>query len=838
MAGRAALGRWWLLHLRELLARPVRSAISVGVIAVSSALLVAVLSVYGSLTGSVDRLSQAVAGDAALEVTAIADTGFDERVLQRVRRVQGVETAAPLLWTQIPREGGRTLVFGADHTAAALGSDLASSVDGTLAELTPQLLAGGVIAGPGTNLQTGDVVQLPGGAAEVLRVSAAPAARAINGGNFLVTALPAAQRLTLRQGSLDSIFVTSEPGVESSALQERITGVVEGRALVTVPEFRSAQAGTSVALTRDSTLLVALIGLVVAGFLVFNSMNMTVAQRRPAIATLRALGARRGVIVRGLVGEAALIGVVGGIAGIPLGALMGDLAVGRVPPVLVQSFTGEVVFSVQWYAPLAAVVLCVGASVVASAVAARQVFSVAPVEALQPADVVTAEVHSDSLTIPALVAGVATMALSLWMAFSFDDRRALIAGGLFAVGILGVCYGLIRAIGSVTARVAGIFGPAGRLGSESAARAPRRVWATAMTVMIAVAVAVSTTGSMRNLVDSAGGLVSSLAEADFYVTTAPVENVPAGPIVPPQVVQDITALPGVERVTQGQWAYANLAALDGTPLKVMVLGVGPGSTSPALAAMTPEVRDRVVDGEGVAMSRQLARSLGVDIGDAVQVATPSGLQRPEVISIIDYLAVGAGMFAMDLPRMQQWYERDGATFLEAEVADGADVTTVMQAARSILPDGVRLQTGDESFRYARQATEQAGALAVGVQWIVALVAAVALLNTLMLSVLDRRRELGVLRAMGASRKFISRTVVYEALAVGIVGGAMGLLAGTALHYIATVALSATTAVHIHFQIVPVALLYAGAALVLALAGAVVPAWRAGRMDIISAVSAD
>ncbi|AEF38830.1 FtsX-like permease family protein [Hoyosella subflava] len=835
---RAALGRWWLLHLRELIARPIRSAISIGVIAVSSALLVAVLSTYGSLTGSVDRLSQAVAGDAALEVTAIADTGFDDRVLPLVRRVPGVETAAPLLWAPVAYGGRGTLIFGADQSAGALGSDLVGAVDGDLQQLAPELLGGGVIAGPGAGVQVGDVLRLPGGEAEVIQVSSDPAARPINSGNFLVTALPVAQRLAGREGTLDSIFIIPEPGVPVSSLQERVTAAIDGRALVAEPEFRAAQAGTSIALTRDSTLLVALIGLVVAGFLVFNSMNMTVAQRRPAIATLRALGAQRAVIVRGLVGEAALIGLIGGVAGIPLGAVMGELAVGRVPPVLVQSFSGEVAFAVQWYAPIVALILCVGASVVASAVAARQVFSVAPVEALQPADVVTAEVHSDSWTIPALIAGAVTMAVAVAMAFSFNDRKALLAGALFAVGILGLCYGLIKLIGSLTSHVAGACGPAGRLGAESASRAPRRVWATAMTVMIAVAVAVSTTGSMRNLVESAGGLVSSLADADFYLTTAPVDNVPAGPVVPDGVFDDVAAIPGISRATPGQWAYANLGAPDSAPLKVMVLGASEGSTAPALTAMSPEMRQQVLGGDGIALSRQLARSLDVDVGDSIDVATPSGLQRGDVVGVVDYLAVGAGMIAMDLPRMQQWYERDGATFIEAAVAADADPAEVLSAVESVLPEGVYLQTGQEAFLSARQATEQAGALAVGVQWIVALVAAVALLNTLMLSVLDRRRELGVLRAMGASRKFISRTVLYEALAVGVVGGAMGLLFGTALHYIATVALSATTAVQINFALVPVAGLYAAAALLLALGGALVPAWRAGRMDIISAVSAD
>ncbi|GGC76552.1 FtsX-like permease family protein [Hoyosella rhizosphaerae] len=835
---RAAVDRWWLLHLRELWVRPVRAAISIGVIAVSSALIVAVLSTYGSLTGSVDKLSETIAGDADLEVTAITDTGFDNVVLNLVRRVDGVSAAVPMLWVPLTIRGENTLLFGSDASATALNSELAAVTQSQRSGLAQELLAGGVVAGPGLSVSVGDTLDLPGGEATVVEVVDSREARAVNNGNFLFTALPVAQSLSGRANTLDAVFVIADEGTDAAKLQTNIATAVDGRALVAAPEFRAAQAGTSIALTRDSTLIVAMIGLVVAGFLVFNSMNMTVAQRRPAIATLRALGSRRGTIVRGLIGESALIGFVGGLIGIPLGAVMGSLAVGRIPPVLIQSFSAEIAFVVQWYAPIIAVVLCVLASVAASAVAARQVFAVSPIEALQPADVVVAEGNHQPWTRAALVGGIAVMGIAVVMAFTFDDRRALLAGALFAAGGLAVSYGLIRPIGAATAHVASLGGAPGRLAAESAARAPRRVWATAVTVMIAVAVAVSTTGSMRNLVDSAGSLVESLADADFYVSTTPVDLVPSGPAVPAGVVDVVRTTPGVEQVTEGQWAYANISVPSAAPLKIMVLGAQEGTTAPAVRAMTDEMRRTMYRGDGIVLSRQLARQLGVEQGDTIDLATPSGLQQPTVVGVIDYLSVGAGMLAMPLPTMQDWYQRDGATFLEILVDDGTSVADVIMTIQPQIPDGVFIETGEQAYGAAQGATEQAGALAVGVQWIVAFVAAVALLNTLMLAVLDRRRELGVLRAMGASRKFVSKTVLVEALSVGVVGGALGLLFGSALHYLATVALSGTTAVHISFALVPIAGVYAVAALTLALLGAVVPAWRAGKMDIIRAVTVE
>ncbi|MBD8507332.1 FtsX-like permease family protein [Hoyosella sp. G463] len=832
---RAHLDRWWLLHLRELSARPVRAAISTAVIAVSSALIVSVLSTYGSLTGSVGDLSATVAGDADLEITAITDTGFDGTVVGRVRAVDGVDAAVPMVWTPVATaDSGTTLLFGSDASADRLGSMIAEGLDAAPADL----LAGGVLAGPGIGASAGDQIELPGGTATVIDVLGTPSAAAINGGNFLVTALPVAQRLAGRDGILDSVFVLLEPSADAAATRERIEQAIDGEALVAEPGFRTAQAGSAIALTRDSTLIVAMIGLVVAAFLVFNSMNMTVAQRRPAIATLRAVGARRGTIVRGLIGEAAFLGAVGGVLGVPLGALMGSLAVGRIPPVLLQSFSTEITFAVQWYAPIIAVLLCILASVAASAVAARQVFAVAPVEALQPADVITAEGDHQPWTRTAALGGIAIMLLALAMAFQFEDRRALVASALFAAGGLALCYGVIRGISGATAWLALRGGAPGRLASESASRAPRRVWATAVTVMIAVAVAVSTTGSMRHLVDSSGDLVAPLADADFYLSTTPVDVVPAGPVVPAAAYELLEQARGIGSVTEGQWAYANLSNPEGAPLKAMVLGATPGTTAPAVRAMDESLRQALHRGEGIVLSRQLARQIGLDTGDTVELATPSGARSAPIIGVIDYLSVGSGMLAMPLPMMQQWYERPGATFLEVQVADSADAAAVIAAVREQLPAGLFLETGAEAYGAARGATEQAGALAVGVQWIVALVAAVALLNTLMLSVLDRRRELGVLRAMGASRRFIARTVLVEAVAVGIVGGFLGLLFGGALHYLATVALSGTTAVSINFEIVPMAGFYALAALTLALAGALVPAWRAGRMDILSAVAAE
>lgn len=123
-------------------------------------------------------------------------------------------------------------------------------------------------------------------------------------------------------------------------------------------------------------------------------------------------------------------------------------------------------------------------------------------------------------------------------------------------------------------------------------------------------------------------------------------------------------------------------------------------------------------------------------------------------------------------------------------------------------------------------------------WIVVLVATIALLNTLMLSVLERRRELGVLRAMGTSRRFLMRSVLAEAAGIGLVGAALGLVVGIAVQYLATVAIGHALTIDVVYRPSPMLLVYGSAALALALLGSIPPALRAGRMPIVEALAVD
>lgn len=816
---RTAFSRFRVLGLRDLRAHWVRSLVSSAVVAVAAALLVAVLGTYGSLTGSVERLATTIAGNADLEIVGVTDSGFAATELDVVRGVPGVDAAVPLLRSDVVTDTGPLTVIGVDASITALDSDLQGAISGSVADFARP---DSVLAGPGTGLAEGDSLDVAGRRLTVAGVVSGAGSERIGGGNFVVALLPLAQSITDRPDQLDSIFVVGDA-------KDAVTAAVDGRVAVMNPDFRAERADVAISLTRNATLMVSLIAFVVAAFLVFNVMNMAIAKRRPIISVLRSIGGRRGIIVRDLLGEAALVGFVGGAVGAPLGIAMGRVAIGSLPPFLLESFDARIEYVLPGYAIPVAVILCVVACVAASALAAVQVYRISPVEALAVGGSETSSTPNRLFVIASSVTGVLAVVGAVVLASTVEGQASLAAGALFLLGVVALCVGGTSVIVDAVAALPKRWGGAGRLATATIERAPGRIWATVMTIVVAVGVSVGVSGALDNLTTSATDSLSSLGRTDIYVSLTSNYAVPAGATLDPAVVQQVRDTPGVTDVVEGQWAYATL-----DDELVAIQGVAAGSNAVTLAVLDNAVEDAVLRGEGVAISRNLATSLNLSAGSFIDLPTPTGVKHVEVLQVVDYLNAAGGTMAISLQSMQDWYDRPGATYLEV----AADGDGVQRALDETLPPEVNVYSGAEALDGASSSIAQAGSLAVALQWIVSLVAAVALLNTLMLSVLERRRELGVLRAMGARRGTLGRTILGEAIAVGIVGGIMGLVIGAALQYLSTLILGASTGIAIGFDPSPTILLYGLVALILSLLGSAPPALHAARSTIVDAIAAD
>lgn len=817
--------------VRDMRRHPGRAVMSLVVVAISATLLVAVFGIAGSITGSSERYAAGIGGNASLEVSGVTDTGFPEAIRGDVAKVTGVAAAVPMLRSSVGPASERVVLLGVDESIKAMLSDLQRAVQDQIGPLVSE--PGKVAVGAATGHRVGDQIAVGNGQATVAAVITGNDAEKINGGNLIVGPLPLMQRLTDRVGMVDSILIVTAPNADLASVRAWVTDAVGGRAVVTDPTYRSVQNGGAVSILSTLMLSAASCALVVAGFLIFNAMSMAITQRRPVISMLRAIGAKKRQIVLDLLAEAAAVGAVGGIAGSALGVLIGRAAIDALPAALLQGYETRTEYILPGYAIPVAVVACVAVSAAAAALAARQVYKVAPVEALAPVGSSAADGVPRVARVLAGVLGVVFVAAAAILASSDLGDISVAAIGLAAIGDIAVCFALAGPIIGAAVAVARAFGSPGALAAATIERAPRRVWATLMTVMIAVSITVQSTGANGNAIDSTNASFASLGDAGLYVSASGPGVFPTAPILPPDTESTIASVPGVAKVTPAQMAFATLA-----DKRVILQGLSPGSVAPPAAEIDDRVLQQMLAGDGVVISRDIARDLAIRRGDELTLATPTGERRVRVLQVVPYFSLLGGVVSMSLPNLQQWFDRPGATIAAVDFTPGADPTTVEVMIREKLPADVLVYSGDEAATAVGESMAQGTALIDIMAWIVVFVASVALLNTLMLSVLERRRELGVLRAMGSSRRFVLRTVLAEAAGIGIVGAAIGAAFGAVNQYLTSSALTNVLSIDVVYAPSLLAVLFAGAAFALTLVGAIPPAVRAARLDIVDAVAVD
>jgi len=827
----ATASRLRVFSLRELVVHRRRTTASIAVMAVSAMYLVAVFGIFGSITGSVNRLSEGIAGIAALEVSGITDAGFPDTITADVAAVPGVATAAPMIRTSASTASGPVLLFGADKSSAALGGALKDAVAKPLKTLSAN--PNGVQVGPGVGHRKGETFRLGSASVAVTEVLTGKQLADLNGGHYVLAPLALAQNITGRKGQLDSILITTKSGANLAAVRSAVTAAVKGRAIVADPSMRAARAGDGVKLMNYMALMGAGVALVVGAFLIYTTMTMAITQRRPVISMLRAIGGRRVTIVRDLLAEAAILGLIGGAIGSGIGIVMGRIAIGRLPPAITQGLEARIEYWLPGYAIPVALAATVLTSAAASAMAARQVYKVSPIEALAPAGVSAADFVPRWLRMASGIAAVAVFVVSILIVL-VDHRGTLAFAAIFALFSAEIALGfaLTALIVKATAATARMFGSVGRLAAATTERAPRRVWATVMTVLIAVVTTVVITGTNADMIRSARAIFAPVAGVDVWVSADPPDSY-AVDALPQDLARKVAGVPGVKRVTEGAFGFAEVG---GT--RVMLDGFSAGTADPLYRALGEKVRSEVLAGRGVVLSQNLGKTLHVRVGDDLQLQTPHGPRRTRVLALVPYFSTVIGTVGIDLDRMRTWFDRPAATALQITAAVGVGANRLLADVRHAVPAPNHVYNGRTALAGLEAPLHQSMYIANAVWIIVVFVAAVALFNTLTLSVLERRREIGVLRAMGTSRRFTLRMILAEAAAIGVVGGVCGLLFGLTDQWLYSLVSGNTMNFTVGFRPSPMALAFTVGALAISLLGSLPPARRAARLNIIEAVGVD
>jgi len=569
------------------------------------------------------------------------------------------------------------------------------------------------------------------------------------------------------------------------------------------------------------------IALFVAAFLIYNTFSMLVAQRGREMALLRAVGTSRRQVLTSVLVEALVLALVSAAIGIGLGYVIARLLVALLGT-FGLSLTAGVALTAQ--AVVWAVVLAVVVTVLSALLPAIKAARTPPLAALREAET-PVERPGRWRTVSGLVL-LLVSAIALATGFSSDPPLRTVALGALGLLVAVVLLAPVLAIGA--AKLAGglmrVGGVSGQLAARNAERGPRRVASTASALLIGLALVTTVAVVVASARESINQLIDRAFGADYIVATQTGNPFSAG------IATKLRDVPDVEYVlSQSQGP----ARVDKTDQLITAMGGGPLTAVFDLKATAGDVED-LTQGNAVA-DADWARDAGVVVGDRVTVLFPSGQTRAFTVQGI-FEPLEAGLLSGLVIPKDDYRSVGGAaqdTLLYVALKPGVDPATALTEVKTVTDENPLLRVLDQaSIKQENSKTiNQLLYLIYGMLGLSIIIAALGVVNTMALSVLERTREIGLLRAVGASRRQVRRMIRWEAILVAVMGALIGVLVGLAAGICLRQALSGDgiEVLVIPFGTVATILLLA---VLLGIAAAAVPARRAARLDILGAIATE
>lgn len=828
-----------LLNLRRFTEHRMRTLLSISGVSIGAALLVAVLGLLGSLTGSVEGFFEDLSGLADLEVSAVTDEGLDDQSFFRIEDTEGVKAAVPMIRSRALINREPVMFLGVDERAEALATDLLQEQEQTFNSLTegPGILIGQGLANR-IGARKGSTVNVFSTGADtdvkVLGVITGEAG-SFSEGMFALSAIPVAQRILGKGPRLDSVFVVAEDGVEIEELSRSLAQSAGPGAFVDSPSGRVRQAQSSTASLRFGMLMGVAIAVTVGAFLVYNTMSMAALERRREIATIRALGGGRRKLLAYLLIEAAFLGLIGSAIGSVVGLFLARALVQSIPDFYLTQVEVAIRLNMPGYAIPTALVIGVISAVAAAIMPSRAAVTVAPAHAMRPVGVLESLEEVNGVSIIPTIGGTALLIASFSAAvwgpgwLSFAAMSGLVAGAIITT------FGLTHPLASLTARLCSKFGVSGRLAASAVRRAPRRAWATSVAVVAGVGMIVTQASATVNINESVDRSVNSLGKVDLYVSAASGISLATDVLLPAEWEQQLKDIPGVGQVGTNTFTFVSYEGQ-----KVLIQGTSNSiGAEPVMAGIPLEQRAEVESGSGAVVSPRFTDLFGVGVGQSLTLPTPSGPKQIPVIASVPSFTWERGHVTVGRNNIKQWFGLQGVSDYQLSFEPGADPEAVRSRVTQFIEDSpipVYLSSGTEYLGIIEGTVNQVSALFDSMVGVVVAAAILAIINALIISVIERRTELGIMRALGTSRRQLRRMVSIEAGALGVIGGIIGVAFGLIAHRAAIVAVGHQGGMPVEyaFVIVP-AMIALPLGVLMAVLGGLEPARRAGSISVVEAI---
>ncbi|MCW2499529.1 MAG: hypothetical protein JWN87_1205 [Frankiales bacterium] len=835
---------------RSLLARKLRlmlasTAVLLGVSFVSGAFVLtdSLSKVFDNLFATINQgTSVTVQG-----VSALGEDSFDASsrepvpgaVLETVRKVDGVSDVVG----QVQGNAQLVLPNGKIYTTGG-PPILGVSFNAQSPQESFQIRRGAAPSGPDqvvidattagkADLKVGDRVGVIGTGATrpttIVGIIGLKNVGTIAGATLLGYDAPSAQQLFGVPGTWTQLSVAGDVGVSDAQLRDRIAAVlpqgVEAKTATQVVADASKQLKQGLGFFNTFLLAFAGISLFVGAFLIFNTFSMLVAQRTRELALMRALGASRGQVTRSVLVEALVVGAISSVGGFLLGIAVAAGLRGLLGLLGIELPGGSTVIAPRTF--VVSLLVGVGVTAVAALVPARKAAKVAPVQAMRESGPAEDRSLGRRTAIGAVVLALGVVALVLGLGGSGIALVGLGAALSFlGVTILSPLFArpIVGLLGQPFAR-AGITGVLGR---GNAMRSPRRTSATAAALMIGLALVatISTLGASAK--KSVTKIVSTSLGADYVLHTDQYQT------FSPAVLTKLQGNPALAAVAGFRQGEAKVGAAG----RVSVQGVDPQALQQVLKLDVVQ-GDLTALGDGaLAISKKERDDLGVKVGDTVPVTWARTGEQPLKLGAVYDDNDFAGSYLVS----DRTFDANVTSKELVVVAVTQQPSVTPQAARAALEtalvDFPNLLVEDQA-QFVKAQGDQVDSILnaiTGLLVLSVLIAVLGIINTLALSVVERTRELGLLRAVGLQRRQMRRMIRVESVVISLYGALLGVGVGLAFGYALVVALhdQGITEFAVPTQRLLVVLLVAAVGGVLA---AALPARRAARMDVLEAVSA-
>ena len=847
------------LALRQLRTRPLRSVLTVFGVVLGVGMVFGVLLLAGTIRATFDEVIDSAWGETDLIVMGEGSGTMAADTLDRIKEVEGVRDAAGMVGGMFTRlEADGSPVEGTKGQMLIAGYETKGYQPYDFRLVEGRKIASGVEVMVEQNwardrgYEIGDRVPVAGptGQTELPIIGIFKLTSSLNVGGLGYAAMPlaAARQLFDQPTGWMQISIAALDRSEAEALKTRVEQIAGSGTNVQTPGEFSDQVSEQLAGLNMILYFFSGVALFVGGFLILNSFNMAVLQRMRELGMLRTLGASRGMATLSVLTEALIIGVVGTVLGLALGLGMASGLISLMRGMDVPVGT----LDVSANAAITAAVIGIVVTLLAAFWPAHRAGRVSPIRAVLGNAQVRGSVSKRRLAL-----ALALFLPGLWFGGSFWFGSESETGGIAAYGgivmtmamfagmAIAAPFVILPVIRWLAAPMRRVLPTGGRLAADSLLSNPLRTAATAVALTIGLSVVVVNSSMSASFVGTIEDQIDKAFARDFTVQAQgfTIEQ-GGGPGVPRSVQSAIEKMPETGTVAPMRAMPLDLPGVKSGSEQGIAIGVDPDRQpnvdGTEFQGLSQSAGYAGLDQGGVLLGRPYADKAGLERGDTLALVGPAGRQQAEVVGIIDAIGPMAGMeMRLSLDTMKRVYGDYQPAELAVE-ARNTDARPGLEAKIAALLErkypNLEMQSAADAKQEVSEEINRTFNMFNAIVIIAIIVSLLGVINTLAMSVIERTREIGVLRALGASRWQVRSTMLDESLMITIAGALVGIAAGTLISVMWLRGLDdVLPGMSFHFP-GPVALAVAIAAVVLGVIAAILPARRAARLKVIEALT--